>query len=316
MKAAAFAIALSFGLAGPVLAQPREDEVEEIVVTAQASGAPIWTIRDGQSTLLLVGSISGIPEDVTWRPQALEEAVRRADLVLTPQEGRIGIADVLRIIWRLRTIGRLPDETTTADYLSPEWQARLERIMAGERSDGWRRQSLLLLSFDLIEERAGFGQGREARSAGEVVGRTAREAEIETRPVGVVGGSTLVASLIDAPPQAHVPCLQAAIVAAEAGPETARERAMAWRSRNVAAVAASPIDQALSQCWPWADADIAPQLQRNWAETIDTALDQPRVTMAVAGVRLLAVEGGILDQLEARGLEIEGPDWRAAPEED
>ena len=33
--------------------------------------------------------------------------------------------------------------------------------------------------------------------------------------------------------------------------------------------------------------------------------------MAVAGVRLLAVEGGILDQLEARGLEIEGPDWRA-----
>jgi hypothetical protein len=223
---------------------------------------------------------------------------------------------VLRIIWRLRTIGRLPDETTTADYLSPEWQARLERIMAGERSDGWRRQSLLLLSFDLIEERAGFGQGREARSAGEVVARTARDAEIETRPVGVVGGSTLVASLIDAPPQAHVPCLQAAIVAAEAGPETARERAMAWRSRNVAAVAASPIDQALSQCWPWADADIAPQLQRNWAETIDTALDQLRVTMAVAGVRLLAVEGGILDQLEARGLEIEGPDWQAAPDAD
>ena len=40
------------------------------------------------------------------------------------------------------------------------------------------------------------------------------------------------------------------------------------------------------------------------------------MTMAVAGVRLLAVEGGILDQLEARGLEIEGPDWRAEAGED
>lgn len=316
MKVAALALVLAGLCSGPAKAQPQEDAVDDIVVRAQASGAPIWTVRDEDSTLVLVGSISGVPRDVTWRPEALEEAVRGADLALTPQEGQVGIADVLRIVWRMRTIGQLPDETTTADYLSPSWQARLEQLMAGERSDGWRRQSLLLLAFDLIEERAGFGQGRQTRSAGEVVRRTAREAGIETRPVGVVGGSTLVASLIDAPPQAHVACLQAAIVAAEAGPQTARDRAMAWRARNVAAVAASPIDQAMSQCWPWADADIAPQLQRQWAETIDAALDEPRVTMAVAGVRMLAVQGGILDQLEARGLQIEGPDWRPTESEE
>lgn len=316
MKSAVFALALVGLSPGLATAQPQEDVVEEIVVRAQASGAPIWTIRDGDATLVLVGSISGIPRDVTWRPEALEEAVRGADLALTQQEGQIGIADILRILWRMRTIGLLPNETTTADYLSPQWQARLEQVMAAERSDGWRRQSLLLLAFDLIEERAGFGQGRQSRSAGEVVRRTAREAGIETRPVGVVGGSTLVGSLVDAPPQAHVACLEAAIVAAEAGPETARERAMAWRARDVAAVAASPIDQAMSQCWPWADADIAPELQRQWADTIETALGEPQVTMAVAGVRLLAVEGGILDQLDQRGLEIEGPDWRPFPGED
>lgn len=318
MRAAVIAIALSYALTGPALAQTPDEPVaiDEIVVRAQASGAPIWTIRDGDSTLVLVGSISGIPRDVTWRPEALEEAVREADLVLTPQQGQLGISDVLRVIWRLRTIGRLPNETTTADYLSPQWQARLDRLMADERSDGWRRQSLLLLAFDLIEERAGFRQGRQARSAGEVVERTAREADIENRPVGIVGGATLVDSLIEASPEAHLACLQAAIVAAEAGPETARERAMAWRARHVAAVAASPIDQAMSVCWPWADADIAPELQRQWADTIDTALDEPRVTMAVAGVRLLAVEGGILDQLDARGLEIDGPEWRSVAGED
>jgi len=316
MKSAVFALALIGLSAGLAQAQPREDVVDEIIVRAQASGAPIWTIRNGDATLVLVGSITGIPRDVTWRPEALEEAVRGADLALTQQEGQIGVADFMRLLWRLRTIGLLPGETTTADYLSPEWQARLERLMAGERSDGWRRQSLLLLAFDLIEERAGFGQGRQSRSAGEVVRRTARAADIETRPVGVVGGSTLVTSLIDAPPQSHVACLEAAIVAAEAGPETARSRALAWRSRNVAAVAASPIDQALSQCWPWADVDIAPQLQRQWADTIETALDGPRITMAVAGVRLLAIEGGTLDQLDARGLDIEGPDWRPSEDED
>ncbi|MBN8551657.1 MAG: TraB/GumN family protein [Caulobacterales bacterium] len=309
MRAVLIALAISILSPWQAAAQPLGDELDDIVVVAQASGAPIWTIRDGDSTLVLVGSISGIPRDVTWHPEALERAVRAADRVLTPLQGQIGIADVLRIIWRLRTIGQLPGGTTTADYLAPDWQARLERLMAVERSNDWRRQSLLLLAFDLIEERAGFDQGPQSRSAAEVVRRTAREADLETRPVGVVGGSTLVASLIDAPPQAHLACLQAAIVAAEAGPETARQRALAWRSRNVAAVAVSPIDLAMSQCWPWADADIAPQLQHHWAEAIDTALGEPQVTLAVAGVRLLAVEGGILDQLQARGLDVEGPDW-------
>ena len=316
MRSALFALGLSVLWSGIAAAQPQEDRLDDIVVIAQSSGAPIWTISDGDSTLVLVGSISGIPHDVTWHPEALESAVRGADLVLTPQEGQIGIADVLRIVWRLQTIGQLPDQTTTADYLSPDWQGRLDRLMAAERSDRWRRQSLLLLAFDLIENRAGFGQGRQSRPAGDVVRRTAREAGMDTRPVGVVGGSSLVASLIDAPPQAHVACLQAAIVAAEAGPDTARRRALAWRARSVAVVASSPIDLALSQCWPWADADIAPQLQRQWADTIDTALDEPQVTLAVAGVRLLAVEGGILDQLEARGLDVQGPDWHPVDGED
>ena len=310
MKSAVLAALVALLAPGMAIAQPQDDVVDDIVVTAQASGAPIWTIRNGASTLILVGSISGLPADVTWRPQALEAAVERADLALTPQEGRLGLADIMRVIWRMRTIGVLPDERTTADYLDADWQARLEAVMADERSDAWRRQSLLLLSFSLIEDGTGFGQGRQGRSAAEVVQRTARQADIETRPVGIVRGDTMVESLIEAPPQAHVACLQAAIVAAEAGPDTARERAMAWRTRNVAAVAASPIDQALSRCWPWVDADIAPELHAQWAETIQTALSTPQETVAVAGVRLLAEPNGILDQLEARGLEIEGPAWR------
>ena len=310
MKAVALAALLAVVVPSASFAQTQEDVVDDIVVTAQASGAPIWTIREGQSTLILVGSINGIPADVTWRPEALETAVQRADLALTPQEGRMGVADIMRVIWRIRTIGMLPQGRTTADYLDTAWQARLDALMADQRSDEWRRQSLLFLAFNLIEDGAGFGQGRQGRSAGEVVRRTARRADIETRPGGIVRGDTMVESLIEAAPEAHVACLQAAIVAAEAGPDTARERALAWRARNVADVAASPIDQAQRQCWPWADADIAPELHAQWAETLQTALSVPRVTVAVAGVRLLAEPGGILDRLDARGLEIDGPDWR------
>jgi hypothetical protein len=44
---------------------------------------------------------------------------------------------------------------------------------------------------------------------------------------------------------------------------------------------------------------------------VQTALVSPGVTMGVAPVRLLAEPGGVLDSLEARGLDVVGPDWKA-----
>lgn len=285
--------------------------VEEVVVTARRSGAPIWTIRQGGSTLILVGGISGIPREVAWRPEDLETVAREADLILTPQVAQLSPADLFRLIWRQRTLGSLPEGRTTADYLDADTQRRLEAVMAGERGDGWRRRSLLILGMELLRERAGFGEGRQGQDAVEVVRRAGRRADVELRPVGRVRGDDLIDNVLTAPQETHAPCITAAVAAAEAGPDTARERAVAWRARNVPAVVASPIDRALARCWPWADPDMGPVLHGQWTAAIEEALSAPRVTLAVAPLRLLADEGGVLDRLEARGLEIEGPVWRA-----
>lgn len=288
--------------------------VDEVVVLARRSGAPMWTVSRGDSTLILVGAITGVPRDLAWRPDDLEAAAARSQLILTPQEGRASVTDVLRVIWRIRTIARMPRGQTSADYLTPEWQARLEAVMAGERSQDWRTKSLLILGFDLMQDKAGYTGRRGGDDALDVIRRAARRARVQTRPVGTVRGDELVSSLVDAPQSAHVPCVEAAIAAAEQGPHAARQRAEDWRARRVAEVVASPIDKALNECWPWGDPEIAPQLHQQWAAAIETALILPGVTMGVAPVRLLAEEGGVLDGLEARGFDVVGPEWKPVTE--
>ncbi len=303
---------LSVG-AFPVQAQTPDPEVstlDDVVVLARRSGAPMWTVTKGDSTLILVGAITGIPRDLAWRPDDLEAAAARSDQILFPQEGRASVTDLLRVIWRARTIGLLPEGRTTADYLTPEYQARLEAIMAGERNQDWRGQSLLFVGFDLMQDKAGYSRRRDGVSATDVIRRAAREARVPVRPVGTVRGDELIESLITAPQSAHVPCVEAAIAAAEQGPDAARERAEDWRALRVADVVASPIDRALNQCWPWGDPEIAPQLRQQWAAAIETSLVLPGVTMGVAPIRLLAEEGGVLDALEARGFDVVGPDWK------
>ena len=309
-----FGLCLLAGAAPSARAQtPQEPEpttVDEVIVLARRSGAPMWTVSRGDSTLILVGAITGIPRDLQWRPDDLEAAAARSQLILTPQEGRASVTDLLRVIWRIRTIARMPRGQTSADYLTPDWQARLDTVMAGERNQDWRGKSLLILGFDLMQDKAGYTGRRGGDDAMDVIRRAARRARVQTRPVGTVRGDELIDSLIEAPQSAHVPCVEAAIAAAEQGPDAARERAEDWRALRVADVVASPIDRALNQCWPWGDPEIAPQLHQQWAAAIETALISPGVTMGVAPIRLLAEEGGVLDGLEARGFEVVGPEWK------
>lgn len=290
--------------------EPQVSELDEIVVLARRSGAPMWTVTRGDSTLILVGAITGIPRDLAWRPDDLEAAAARSNQILSPQEGRVSVSDIFRIIWRARTIGMMPEGQTSADYLTPDYQARLESIMAGERNQDWRTESLLLVGFQLMQDKAGYRAGRSGDDAMDVIRRAARRARVPVRPVGTVRGDELVESLITAPQTTHVACVEAAILAAEQGPDSARIRAEDWRALRVADVVASPIDRALNQCWPWGDPEIAPQLRQQWAAAIETALVSPGVIMGVAPIRLLAEEGGVLDGLEARGFDVIGPEWK------
>lgn len=311
-KLAAFVATLSLGLAvlaapAPVLSQEPADQVDEVIVVARRAEAPIWEVSDGERTLILVGAIAGVPRDAPWRPEALEAAVRRADRILLPQEGRATIGDVMRLIWRIRTVSRLPEGTTTADYLRPDVQARLEAAMAGRRDDRWRTRSLFSLSLDLIDD-AGFERSRGGALA--VTQRTARQARIPARPIGIVRGDEAIDNLISLPPGTYAACVEAALGAAEAGPAAAAARIADWRARRVPEVIDQPLDRALGLCWPSGDPEIAPVLRRQWAEAIASALEEPGVTLAVAQLRLLAEPGGVLDQLEASGLTVEGPRWK------
>jgi uncharacterized protein YbaP (TraB family) len=283
--------------------------VEDVVVTARRTDAPIWEVTRGDSSLILVGNIGGIPRDLDWRPEALEEATRRADRILMPQYGSASLGDMMRLLWRIRTVTRLPAGTTTADYLSPEVQARLENLMAGERNDSWRSNSFVVLSMDLMTNRAGL-INRRTHTAADVVKDAAKAIRKPTKAVGTVRGDEMVDSLITLPPASYLPCLERAIAAAEAGPEAGRQRIEDWRSRRVVQVMEQPLEQALGQCWPWGDPEIAPMLRQQWSQAATTALTQSGVTLGVAQLKVLAEEGGVLDQLEAAGYEIEGPVWK------
>ena len=293
-------------MAAPVLAAPEVED--EIIVTARRSGAPMWTLETPRGTVLLVGEITEVPKATPWYPDRLEEATARADRVILGTKAKVSPGDVFRLIFKGGKLTKLPKEQTASDYLDRQ---RLRRLSALEARFGqdYSRQNFLITASDLLSKRLRFDRDT-GPDATDVVRKAASRAKVRTEPVGTVRGEDILDNLFAAAPASHIPCLDAAMAATEAGGAIVEERGSDWRAFDVPAVVGNPLEHALGQCWPWADGAFGPELRDQWNRAIDGALARPETTLAVVPLRLLAEKNGILDRLERQGLDPRGPVWR------
>jgi hypothetical protein len=308
------ALAVSFGLWTPAAnaqsSSPAEDGAgNEIVVTARLSGAPVWEVTNGASTVLLVGEINDVPKATPWQPLRLEAATARASQVILGTRAKVSPGDILRLLFRGSKLTKLPKGRATADYLSRRQQ---ERLVALERQTGrkYTQQSMLMSAFDLLGNQLKFNRDT-TDMATDVVRRAARRARIETEPVGTVRGEDILDNLFSAPPETHVACLEAAMSAYDDGPDGVLQRGRDWTSFDIPGVMGSPLEVALGRCWPWTDGAFGPELRQQWIDAIRGAMTRPGVTLAVVPLRVLAERGGLLDQIKAGGAAVKGPAWRS-----
>jgi hypothetical protein len=283
-------------------------QVDDVVVEARRSGAPTWEVTRGGSTVLLVGTIQALPKSLDWRPDALVRAAERSDRVLYSHAATLSPGDVLRLIWRSGTLTRMPRGKTSADYLAPEWNQRLVALDALTRDD-LTRQSFFLTRTELMFGITGLDRDPGA-SVEDTVRRAARRGRTPSERISEVRGDEVIEDLLTMPPESWTTCIQLGIVAAEAGEAGMLDRAAAWRRFDVPAVMASPLEIALTECWPWGDPEWGARLRSDWLAGAESALAQDGTTLAVVPLRVLAEPNGLLDTLEARGFEIIGPVWK------
>ncbi|MDY7097512.1 MAG: TraB/GumN family protein [Pseudomonadota bacterium] len=290
-------------------APDQADPQNAIVVTAQRSGAPMWTIDTPTGTVILVGEIRAVPEATPWQPDRLKEAASEADRVIIGAQPKFSPGDFLRLVFRGGKFLKLPDKSVAADYLDDAQRARLAALELKYDKD-YDRGSFLMTSFNLLTRQLDFTDDTLDDDATDVVRKAAKKADVPIERPERFRGEDLLDDLAEADPESHIPCLEAAMTATEAGPDIIERRGRDWTRFNVAGVMENPLEIALGTCWPWADPEVGTQIRDQWTGMITQAGAQTGTTVAVVPLRVLAERDGVLDRLEAQGLDIAGPDWR------
>lgn len=268
----------------------------------------MWTVRGEQTTLILVGTIEGVSKTTHWDPGALTEALRKADRVVFPQS-HIFTANLFSAIgWvaKWNAMKSLPRGQSLSAIARPDSMRRLASLRAkGAVRADYDRRHPLDLGRELRDRAAGgikFGRG-----ADDYVRRAIKQYKLTLVPIEKSKAKPLVKDLFSSTPQEHLPCLEASIAMAEAGPKAVQARSDAWAARRVPEVLASPADKFERVCWPTAEI-IEPGANRTGE--MKQLLAQPEVTVVVLSLRSLAESGGVLDGLAAAGFDIQGPAWK------
>lgn len=279
-------LAAAFVLAAPASAQP-----------------PVWVVRDGDSEMVLFGSIHVLPPGLNWRPAVLDAGLKRADdLWFELPPGPAAEAEIARLA---ATTGILPVGQSLFTLLTP---GDAEQLMRAADSVGLDRTTLDRLE-PWLAEVALAGAAYRAAGADSEHGV---EKSVETTAPATVQRRALETPaeqlrLFDQSPRAEqIASLNQTVRELQEDPDAFNDLIRAWMAGDPQTLDREALDP-LRKASPAVFRRLVTERNARWTVALDARLKGKGRTVVVVGVGHLVGADGLPARLRALGYSVTGP---------
>lgn len=288
--------------------------LDEVVVTGERPGPGMWHIHRGGAHVWILGSISPLPRDITWRAKQVETVLQSTSQVLVQKPIELSIPRVLWMLIADRKYLMVGGGKRLKDVLPPELHARFaaQRGKVTDDADKWEHYRPIIATAFL--QQAAFHKVNLSMrlDLGAALRQLAAKHGVRIEEVKVAGASDMLEALKTMPAATERVCVEASLETVESGLPRLMERAQAWADGNVQRIENLPELKQVDACRNALDAgkgasDVIGRIRQTWLENIDKHLQADGTTIAVVNLDLLLERGGLLDQLRARGYELDAP---------
>ena len=295
-------------------ADQTQPALDEIVVTAERAGPGMWHVHRGAANVWILGSISPLPRDITWRSRQVEQVLESTSQVLVQKPLEISVP---RILWMLiadRKYLMVGGGKKLKDVLPPELHARFaaQRSKVTDDADKWERYRPIIAVAFL--QQAAFHQVNLSMrlDLGAALRALAKKHGVRIEEIKVAGVSDMLEALKTMPAATERTCVEASLTTIESGLPRLVERAQAWAGGNVDRIENLPELKEVDACRTALDAgkgalDVIGRIRQTWLQNIEKYLRSAGTTIAVINLDMLLERGGLLDELRAKGYEIDAP---------
>jgi uncharacterized protein YbaP (TraB family) len=316
-RALCLCLVLALGARQAWAAAPAQDTpqvMEDVVVTGEHTGPGMWHVHRGAAHLWIMGSMSPLPKGITWRSRQLEDVLATTREVVVQKPFDIGIARVLWLLVTEHSLLMVGGGHRLKDVMAPDLYARfaIQRTKYGEDADKWERfRPLIAAAF--LQQAAFHSVGLSTRlDLGAAVRLLAKKHGVRLEELKIAGIHDVVDALKTMPPATEAACVDASLVTVEKDLPRLVERAQAWATGNVERIERLREPPDGDACRAALDmgagaSELIAQVRRTWLDNMDEHLRGGGVTVAVVNMDMLLEKGGLLDELRAKGYEIEAP---------
>ncbi|MDO9431886.1 MAG: TraB/GumN family protein [Phenylobacterium sp.] len=284
---------------------PNETLVEELVVTARLPGPAWWRVSDADTTVYVLGAPTVAPKRQQWDQLQFNRRLEGANAVILPFTGlKVKLAGAPgAAVSYLRLKSGKPFE----DSLDPAQRERFAavRTKLGQPADHYKTKHPLaaaLILTDDYREKEGLTTADPTKLIKLLAQRSGVKVVQRSYDLGPLLGAVIKTSKA-----AGAACLDEVMGEIEAGPGRTLAASRAWAQGDVAGALGA--ERSYERCiavTPGAltfDARVKGDLTKD----IEAALKTPGHVIAVAPLRTLLAQGGVLDQLRAKGYEVKTP---------
>ena len=288
--------------------------MDELVVTGERTGPGMWHVHRGTAQLWILGSMSPLPKGITWRSKQVEQVLDSTNQVLVQKPFEIGIARILWLLLTERDLLMVRGGKRLADVMRPDLHARfaLQRTKFTDDRKKWERYRPIIATAFL--QQAAFHQmGLSTRlDLGAAMRTLAKKHHVRVEEIKMAGVGDVMEVLKTMSPATENSCVEASMVTVESDLPRLVDRAQAWANGNVERIENLPGPPEVDACRAALDAgkgasELIALMRRTWLNAMEKYLRSDSVTLAVANIDMVLEHGGLLDELRAKGYEVDAP---------
>ena len=306
-------------LAQPAAAPAAAEPIQEIVVEGQHEGPRMWTVRKGDHTLWILGTISPLPKKMVWQPEAVREVLKHTQEVV-PAWPSYGIGanplTALRVYIEWRRLQKPPDNLPLRQTLPAPLYQRVEALKArydpkDNKLEGMRP---ILAGRQLVErvfDAAGLAQHNEVQ---QTVLQLARDQGVRVHQdkLKIEDPVDVLKDVGKTPLDREVACLESIVTLLETDIAPMQARAQAWALGDVDTLRKLPHAADRTACVSAVSnservRSLIARAQDDWLIAVEDSLRRNPGTLAVQSMDRLLGEQGTLAVLRSRGYSVEGP---------
>lgn len=301
--------------------------LEAITVSGVQPGPGLWKVTRGDHTLLILGTLSPIPRDVTWKTDQIDDALAHAgELILPPKveiKPNVGFFGRLALLPSLIGVRNAPDDATLQQTLPPDVYQRWLAVKARYIGDNRKveRYRPIFAAVELYKEAVKKAGLRKSGDITRTVVDLATKHNVRQVPVPytlLVDDPRAVVKAFKRSTLDDVSCFTQSVDNIDAQLADMTRRANAWATGDMANLRDDRRAKQLQTCLDAITeggvaqragiADVPREVRTLWLATVDDAMAHNAQTVAIVPIDDLLGDDGYLAALKAKGYTVQSPD--------